>query len=1343
MKKRKRKHKTKPKPPITPTPLIVTPPSPSLSPLDVLAERRTGGAESIKGFVFQCQYATWKTLTYFTPPDRSEGKCIRLEGIEDIDIGKILTTDNHFTEFIQVKSSVNPMDAGTFWGKHRILQNFAEAYIANPNPQTRFRLVHDMPFAEGFLSRLAKACQDQKQLPQKDFEHWQEKFREFRQQQENAKKKVWDWSSFELSDFLRRITFQQTSESELLEDIRHLLISNYDIASGNEGQYLWALYCYILLWSRDKTTIRHEDVTRVIEEVREDIAKGPINPAIQNRWLVPVSFEIPKEKSYYFEGKAARPSDIAAGLPARRNAWEQKILNTFKDADVTVIRASSGQGKSTLVWQVALHLINEGWSPYELLWCEDTKEIGNIITFLESRIKIGEIPVIVIDGLRQPVSAWSELAKRTIELPVKYIVTTREEDWYRFGADRSQLRLRPVSIEMTREEAKGIFKQFKKAGQLHTTNINWQSAWERVEERGLLIEYVYLLTQGTMMEERLSHQVRTIADEKDNAAKLEILRLISVADLCGVRVPTSSLIHLIQERIGFQGDRGETLKSLEREYHIQIKNQMYVEGLHPVRSQHLSDILHETLPLVDTLINLLPLIKPDDLYEFCAHAPLMIEGKQKDLFFQKLGEYVTTQSYSEMVEALDGIFSTDAQRHWQPNKKKYDDLFRRGGLNEISILDAFPWSGISTFKNLSKINGEFGDSAKALSEAIDNIVPFDPENSDTFVFIKMLSPLLIQRELIGDLKGLSQLAQYYIRFDLKCPALSGIDETKIWQIFQTLEFKDVGEFLAICYINHSELYQEILSKHKPEIIGLLKQRTNTLTLRENDELLQIEYLLDSDKSANEQSVERVSLIRSFLPYYKEYHIRGIRPPIPGLDYYTDRYDESIKQLKPENISDPFRVHVNRIWVNRVLFNYESPSLYDWQQQWYNIRTESLAFVMETVRFFEALLEGNDKRAKSSGGKIDELRPKILHCLPTARKFPKREEEVFNSTQFKKSLDAFSKWTFPWSTFLRQMFSDDQHERHLANVNIQDTHRKLGDMQNAYDFIVSNTFPYFDVQELKEKEVIWYNRLSKTIAFYVANPSSIRNTSNVKVTVANWWDQQERNRIEGIRNVLADFEAISDFEFIAPTQTIEDKQLLKTTIGIKGLKWEQWEKEFLNIAVGLSGLADVDIDMFFVVTIEGNQTESSLALRIPKSFFERVKESLESMKEFEETEFFNPIPVPLQKEMLDVLPGISMVEIEQNIITSSIGDILVYLWRLSEIRNRLSQEEKTELEWRQELEEDCKQHLTESLNILKREATEDISSKYQKLSETAIKDNKPFTSEMFQQLFVEDLTPSNQ
>ena len=300
------------------------------------------------------------------------------------------------------------------------------------------------------------------------------------------------------------------------------------------------------------------------------------------------------ESSSYFEGKAAKPFHIAAGLPIRRKRWEEDILKTFQESDVIVIRASSGQGKSTLAWQLAFGLRDTGWTPYELLWCADEKQIGNIVSLIESRVKVGKLPLIIIDGLRSEVLAWDHLAQSTLKLPVKYIVTAREEDWHRFGADCSHLRLGVINIEMTKDEAEKIFQQFKHAGKIHPSIDNWQSAWEKVVDRGLLIEYVYLLTQGEMIEERLSYQIRLLSDELDSKSKLEILRLVSVADLCSVRLPTLSLINSIENRFGFLGDRGQCLKSLQKEYYIQLEDREYIEGLHPVRSQHLAKLLHQS-----------------------------------------------------------------------------------------------------------------------------------------------------------------------------------------------------------------------------------------------------------------------------------------------------------------------------------------------------------------------------------------------------------------------------------------------------------------------------------------------------------------------------------------------------------------------------------------------------------------------------------------------------------------------------------------------------------------------------------------------------------------------------
>lgn len=157
-----------------------------LSPLDILAEKRRGGADSIKGFIFQCQYATFKILELFVKSDSSNERHVRLEGIEDIDIFKIESKEDCY-EFIQVKSSKNKLDAGKFWGEHRVLQNFAEVYIKNP--KNRFRLVHDMAFADGHLSKLDHACRSREVLSKSDLKYWKEKFAKLQKEQEADEKK--------------------------------------------------------------------------------------------------------------------------------------------------------------------------------------------------------------------------------------------------------------------------------------------------------------------------------------------------------------------------------------------------------------------------------------------------------------------------------------------------------------------------------------------------------------------------------------------------------------------------------------------------------------------------------------------------------------------------------------------------------------------------------------------------------------------------------------------------------------------------------------------------------------------------------------------------------------------------------------------------------------------------------------------------------------------------------------------------------------------------------------------------------------------------------------------------
>lgn len=98
-----------------------------------------------------------------------------------------------------------------------------------------------------------------------------------------------------------------------------------------------------------------------------------------------------------------------------------------------------------------------------------------------------------------------------IKMNYKILVTAREEDWYQFAGDQSNIgSLNIINLSIEYNEAETIFKNLKQRGKVHNSIRNWQSIWEQVKDRSVLIEYIYLLTHGEMLEERISYQLLTM-----------------------------------------------------------------------------------------------------------------------------------------------------------------------------------------------------------------------------------------------------------------------------------------------------------------------------------------------------------------------------------------------------------------------------------------------------------------------------------------------------------------------------------------------------------------------------------------------------------------------------------------------------------------------------------------------------------------------------------------------------------------------------------------------------------------------------------------------------------------
>ncbi|MGY5851826.1 P-loop NTPase [Salegentibacter sp. F14] len=775
--------------------------------LNNLAIKRTGGAINFRGVGFQLLYSCFTLLNELDSSNPS--KFIRLEGIEDLDIIEI---DNN--QYIQLKSSINKIDAGSFW-KMGVLQNFLEAFKINPN--CSLKLVYNFRLTKGNFNDLVI-----KKITDKTVTFWKQKFED----------SPIDISDIDFDYFIRNIHFIKVSEHYLIEGCSKYLFEKFNINLGTENQYLKALFYSSFNCSKERTSITYLDLKRIFQSVTDSFSKSPTNPAVENNWIQKIDFNSNDNSSVrddYYEGKAAKPIHIVQNLPVKRDEWHNQILKAIDKCSVIVIKSSSGQGKSTLVWQTSFDLKQKGYSVYELKYCNENSNIAGLFDFLKSRVQIGELPIIVIDGLNNILSRYYELIDITHNLPVKFLITTRQVDWYRYGLDLSKTSVKIIDISLSINEAEKIFLELKNRDKIHLEISNWQSVWEKIEPKGLLIEYVYLLTKGEMISNRLNTQIKELNSENDANSKIEILRLISIADVLNLKVKSIRLINHIQENIGFTTDRGETLKQLEKEFYLRFDEE-FIEGLHPVRSQHLVDILNNFAPITETLLSLYKIITEDFIYDYFIAISPLVKSELKDTFYDDLAKLVSKQKFSEMVYAIDGLMHSEPLQYWTENKAVFDEVFNHGGI-ELFITETLPFTKLDTIKNLNGSLGKKFPGLNFFSQKSGELTPYDIKESDILKFTNYLSNHIdTYSNKIESYQGLGFLIKWFKQLSVSIPLNIELNENELLEILKKENIDEASELFSYYNISNPKKYLKFIKTNKKLIIGILKRQTNSLSV---------------------------------------------------------------------------------------------------------------------------------------------------------------------------------------------------------------------------------------------------------------------------------------------------------------------------------------------------------------------------------------------------------------------------------------------------------------------------------------------------------------------------------
>lgn len=478
---------------------------------------------------------------------------------------------------------------------------------------------------------------------------------------------------------------------------------------------------------------------------------------------------------------------------------------------------------------------------------------------------------------------------------------------------------------------------------------------------------------------------------------------------------------------------------------------------------------------------------------------------------------------------------------------------------------------------------------------------------------------------------------------------------------------------------HSERYQQYIALNRKAILSWLKTETNTLTVEEKEGDLYLTYIYDpEDEKVNEQSVRRIEWFYNFLQDYQVYHTDLVCLPFPTNEFYKVIKMEAHKTISPTSLYDPFESRINQSWSNIMMKNYEAESVYEWQSDFIKVRKTALAFVKRCTQFFEFLAEKNEQRKNSAVQPLINIGEETLKLIRIRKHFPDKNSRL-EEAAFKKAYKQIDGWALGLQNFINQfstiVLNEENH--HIALINMKKMVLELSAAQQNFLVISGQGYRYFDLTELQNEELDWYQRLRATVEYFDKFRDETVNAA--KNVVKEWWqqDQIERHAIltEGLRIVSEP----TDYIFRASKVIEEDEYGKKAVISVEGLPDDplELEQQMFSMIWSLVPLSTLDIMTYDIVMITGSTARG--AIRVQKAYLEQLLK-LNDTGEFEVYEFGNPIPINLEADTIQNLPGISIPDISMLNIIQDFSKAVIGLWAYQQYRSNIDNTQPFETDW---------------------------------------------------------------
>ena len=1220
--------------------------------IEKLKESRNGGQNALRGYSYQYLYSCYLILS-------SEGNAsFQLEGIEDIDRIE-QNNENNDIIHIQVKYSINKQDASFL---KSVLENFLQAYLLDQNRS--FKLVYDFPVATGHLSRLFDSKLDKNTLT-----YWRDIISNIKQDTPD-----WDWSAYDFDEFISHLSFENIKKDTLAASIENALIDVYEITTDNITLFANSIKILCLEKMEQREYITKNDIDNLIQSVKIDISKGPQNPA--HSWIRKLDFSTSNVKtaSSFYEGKKATPADIASGLPIKRKKLENDVINSINENTVTVIKASSGQGKTTLALQAAYFLQKENnYTPYQLLWCNDIKELGNIVQYFKARIQLGERILILIDNLDHHLSKWNDLTQLLqSELPCHYklLVTSREIDWYNYSGDLSNIHspkiIKPTLCET---DAKEIFSLFKTTKHLHPNITNWQKAWNQIAERQLLIEYIYLLTHGEMLSERIASQISKISQSSSGKTKCEILRRVCFADLCGVKLSIESLHSTLSK--DSDEDFGSLIKSMESEFLVYVNTKIgYVEGLHPIRSKHIVENLHEFLPIDNTAISVIEMANKTDIPILFSHLP-EFDINRKHFFSKVIDILWNAKDLSTYISAIQGLFSGSVMQYYQLNQTAFNDANAHGGLPLVST-ELCPFATFREFDVSADTLNQMlellpnNENINYLCELRDRIPSCNLQETYIYSFCECLYRKLSQIKFseIIDVESYASISEWIYNIDASFNLSVNIPLEEIWIESDKLSLDCISTLMYVSFCGNKKIYLEFVKNNQKNILSYLKQKTKShkLFIDTNNNSIHVKYILQlrDINTGNEKSVSRLDYICKTLPIFDLYCSDALKPSLNFLSAYTIP-DDTHKEMPLNNIVRTFHQNLVSLWNDTIMSYYEFDTIAEWLNNEFDVREHICTLAQKFCDCMYKLL--NDKALGNLGIETDHLREQLNQITTGEKLYPKEKRPFEKGLPIAKNLkkekneyvNSFKNFSNQFVGFLRK---DDKAQ--MAMNNLIAAQSTLLKMQHSFEEIIIDS-------DLKERHLKLCNMEMQAIeqlvrcCYYYQSHSPSKYFD--KYQIKNWYIEHCRDERKKVERLLSPLQ--SKYKIYFPDQTYVIDISSYYPVVIDGFNIFS-ENDLLDLFYNCLSFVDTSFDYLVILSTNNTQDINPTALKISKQMLAAIKKGIESENEVSEKQTTMAYPIDVTQQMLECFHEKFDLPINNytNGNIASILDLLEELWSYS-------------------------------------------------------------------------------